>query len=208
MSCYALFDFKSSFNDAKLAQFAHNIWARMSDNPRFAGIKPLVDTQLKQNLDAFVAVVQEAADGSRVKHAEKRARRKELLDVLETLAGQVSTLAAGDDSVILDAGFSVRPKPTRRELPDIGQVQGLHVSTGIRPGEVLLSFPGVPRALVYAAEWSADDGQTWQNGTYSSARRTQLGGLPQRAELLFRVTAIGAGQRKGAPSIPVRQFVI
>ncbi len=207
MSCYALFDFKSDLSDAQLVQFAHNVWTRTTDHPRFAGIKPLVDTSLKPSLDAFVTVVQEAADGSRVKHAEKRARRRSLLEALELVAGHLAILAAGEESVILEAGFSVRSKSSRRDSQEVGQVQGLQVSAGKRPGEALLTFEGVSRALVYAAEWSADGGQHWQNGTYSSARRTVLSGLPERSELLFRVTAIGTGQRKGAPSTPVRQFV-
>lgn len=207
MQYYALFDFKSDLNDAELAQFAHNVWSRMTDHPRFAGIKSLVDAELKPKLDAFIAVVQEAADGSRVKNAEKRVQRQSLQETLELVAGHLSMLAGGEASVILDAGFSVRPKTGRRELSDMGQVQRVQVLAGSRPGEAQLRFEGVSRARVYAAEWSADEGQTWQNGTYSTAQRTVLSGLPTRSELLFRVTAIGAGQRKGAPSIPVRWFV-
>ncbi len=208
MKVYASFDFKSSLNDAGLAQFAVNVWTRMTDAPRFAGIKTQTDNNLKPALDRFAAVVQEAADGSRVKIAEKKMRRAELVEVLETLAGHVSIIAGSDPSILLEAGFSVRGKSGRVAGADIGQVQGLQVTAGARSGEAVLTFDPVPRALVYAAEWSADNGQSWHNGTYSSARRTLLQGVPARSDVAFRVTAIGAAQRKGAPSAMVSQFIL
>lgn len=208
MKVYASFDFKSDLNDAELAQFAVNVWTRMTDAPRFAGIKALADNDLKTAHDRFRVVMQEAADGSRTKIAEKRIRRTELVEVLETLAGHVSIIAGSDPSILLEAGFSVRGRSGRVAGVDIGQVQGLQVINGARPGEAILSFEPVPRALVYAAEWSTDNGQSWHNGTYSSARRTLLQGIPVRSDVAFRVTAIGAAQRKGAPSAVVSQFIL
>lgn len=208
MKVYASFDFKSTLNDAELAQFAVNVWTRMTGMPRFAGIKAETDNNLKPVLERFAAVVQEAADGSRIKIAEKKLRRNELVDVLETLAGHVSIIAGSDPSILLEAGFSVRNRSGRIAAADIGQVQGLQVTPGPRSGEAVLTFAPVPRALVYAAEWSADNGQSWHNGTYSSARRTLLQGVPARSDVSFRVTAIGAAQRKGAPSTVVSQFIL
>lgn len=76
------------------------------------------------------------------------------------------------------------------------------------PGEVLLEFDPVTFAVLYAAEWSTDEGQTWQNGVYPSARRAVIGNLPQRQEIQFRVRALGTQQRKGAPSAMVSVFVV
>ncbi len=207
MKVYALFDFKSTLNDAELAQFAANVWTRTTDNPRFTAIKPLIDGSLKPVLDRFGTVLQEAADGSRTKIAEKRARRSELINALETLAGHVSIIADSEEAVMLEAGYSVRGK-TARTGGEIGQVQGLKVSAGPQPGEAVLIYEAVSKALVYAAEWSADNGQTWNNGTYASSRRLLLQGIPVRTDVLFRVTAIGAAQRKGAPSAAVSQFMV
>jgi hypothetical protein len=208
MKVYASFDFKSDLNDAELAQFALNVWTRMTDNPRFESIKTLTDNILKTALDRLTTVMQEAADGSRFKIAEKRLRRTELADALETIAGHVAIIADDDPAVLVEAGYSVRGKSGRFSSGDIGQVQGLQVLNGMRPGEAMLTFEAVPRARLYAAEWSIDNGQTWHNGTYSSARRTVLLDLPTRSDILFRVTAIGATQRKGAPSAAVSQFIL
>lgn len=207
MKVYASFDFKSDLNDAELALFAVNVWTRMTDAPHFAGIKAITDNDLKPAINRFNAVVQEAADGSRIKMAEKKLRRAELVEVLETLAGHVSIIAGSDASVLLEAGYTVRGKSGRSAGIDIGQVQGLQVTNGARPGEAILIYEPVERALVYAAEWSVDNGQSWHNGTYSSSRRTLLQNIPVRNDVAFRVTAIGAAQRKGAPSAVVSQFI-
>ncbi len=208
MKVYASFDFKSGLSDAELAQFAVNVWTRMTGSGRFASVKTITDNELKPAIERFNIVIQEAADGSRTKIAEKRIRRAELAELLETLAGHVSILAGDDASVLLESGFSLRGRSGRLTSADIGQVQGLQVQPGLRPGEAVLTFEAVPRALVYAAEWSADGGQSWQNGTYSSARRTLLQQLPIRADVAFRVTAIGTAQRKGAPSPMVSRFIV
>lgn len=208
MKVYASFDFKSDLNDAELSQFAVNVWTRMGEAARFAALKPELDTALKPALDRFAVVLQEAADGSRTKIAEKRLRRAELVEVLETLAGHVSILAGNDPHALLESGFNLRGRSGRTASADIGQVQGLQVTSGPKPGEAQLRFEAVPRALLYAAEWSADGGQSWHNGTYASARRVLLQGIPSRSEVSFRVTAIGASQRKGAPSAVVNQFVL
>lgn len=201
------FDFKSTMGEAVLSQFAVNVLNRMKGNPRFVSLKTLVETDLQSASDRFALALQEAADGSRTKIAEKRVYRAELVHLLEKIATHLVILADGSEAVVLEAGFNPRRKPQRNDSePD--QVTGLRASAGAHSGEVLLEYRPVPRARVYGIEWSLDEGQHWQNGVYPSARRATVSGLPVRQEVLFRVFAVGSQQRKGAPSVPVRCFVL
>lgn len=207
MKTYVSFDFKSTLGEAALAQFAVNVLARMKGNPKFASLKNHVETDLQTAVDRFALALQEAADGSRTRIAEKRVRRQELLDVLERIAVQLTVLAEGDEAVILDAGFSPRRRAGQRSDTTPEQVTGLRASSGYRPGEVLLEYNRAARARMYGVEWSADQGASWHNGIYPSARRAVVTGLPSRQEVWFRVFALGTQQRKGAPSAPLPYFV-
>lgn len=207
MKTYVSFDFKSTLGEAALAQFAVNVLTRMKGNPKFASLKTVVETDLQAASDRFAQAILEAADGSRTKIAEKRVRRQELLDTLERLAVQLTVLADGDEAAILDAGFNPRRRTGQRLDTTPEQVTGLRASSGYRPGEVLLEYNVAARARMYGVEWSADQGVSWHNGIYPSARRAVVTGLPIRQEVWFRVFALGTQQRKGAPSAPLPYFV-
>ncbi len=204
MKTYVSFDFKSTLGEAALAQFAVNVLTRMKGNPKFASLKNHVEIDLQAAVDRFAQALQEAADGSRTRIAEKRVCRQELLNVLERIAVQLTVVADGDEATILDAGFNPRRRPGGQRLdasPE--QVTGLRASSGYRPGEVLLEYNVAARARMYGVEWSADQGVSWHNGIYPSARRAVVTGLPIRQEVWFRVFALGTQQRKGAPSAPL-----
>ena len=171
-------------------------------------MKFLAGDQLRAAEERLSTAIQEAADGSRTKVAEKRTRRAELIQILELLAGHVALIARGAASVVIEAGFKVRGYGPRNMSADIGQVQGLQAFMSNRPGEALLRFEPVAKARFYAAEWSTDGGQVWHNGTYASRRRIVVSGLPARSDVSFRVTAIGTAQRKGAPSAVAACFVL
>ncbi|MFN8304368.1 MAG: hypothetical protein U0U46_17905 [Saprospiraceae bacterium] len=207
MKTYVSFEFKSALGEAGLTQFAVNVLSRMKGNPKFASLKNHVETDLQLASDRFAAAILEAADGSRTRIAEKRMRRQELLDVLERIAVQLIVLADGDESVILDAGFNPRRRTGQRTDGTPDQVTGLRASSGYRPGEVLLEYNAAARARMYGVEWSTDQGASWHNGIYPSARRAVVTGLPSRQEVWFRVFAMGTQQRKGAPSNPLPYFV-
>ncbi len=199
-------DFKTRLNDAALIQFAANISQRIIDNPQFSSLKD-EGLALQERVQTFSTTVMAASDGSRTKIAKKRRLKPELVADLEKLAAQVNVLANRDESIIFQAGFDVRRKQPSSRYAEISQVTRVKGRQGSQPGEVVLEFDAVPNALIYAAEWSADNGQTWHNGIYPSSRRAIIQGLPVRTDVLFRVCAIGTGQRKGLHSDPVRMFV-
>lgn len=199
-------DFKSKLSDAALIQFAANVSTHIIENPLFAPLKDRA-LALQASVQAYTTAVIGASDGSRTRIAEKRNLRPGLVDQLEKLSWDVNVLSEGVESVILQSGFNVRRKTSQRREADLTQVTRVQGRQGAHPGEVVLEFDAVPNALIYAAEWSADEGQTWHNGIYPSSRRAVIQGLPVRTDILFRVCAIGSGQRKGQHSDPVRLFV-
>jgi len=206
MKVTVLLDFKSSLSEAGLAQFAQNVLTRMKDNPKFAAIKPLLDTDLKDATEQYNTALQEAADRSRVKVAEKRLAQQRLLDVLETVAAHLNIIANNNEATVLEAGFRVRPRSQRSDA-DLDAVTGLSAQS-TAPGQVALRFNRVPLARMYAVEWRTDDDPNWHNNTYTTARRAMLHNLTSRRDILVRVCALGSQQRMSAPCEPVRVFVM
>lgn len=205
MKITVLLDFKSNLTEAELAQFAINVLTRMKDNPKFASIKTLVDTELKIATERYTAALQAAADRSRVKIAEKRLAQQQLLEVLETVASHLNIIANNNESTVLEAGFRVRPRG-QRTGSDLEPVTGLSAQS-TAPGQVALRFNRVPLARMYAVEWRTDDETNWHNNTYTTARRAVLSNLTSRRDILVRVCALGSQQRMGPPCEAVRVFV-
>ena len=87
--------------------------------------------------------------------------------------------------------------------------QPASASRGIR-GEAILTFKVLEPSRVRsnALKYSADNGETWHNGTYSSSTTIRLKGLPSRQALLFRVCSLGTYQRKSAWTEAVEGFVV
>lgn len=197
-------DFKSKLSEAELAQFATNVLTRMKDNAKFASIQPLITADLKDAAARFQVALQEAADRSRTKIAEKNASRDKLLDVLDTVATHLSLLAGDEPSVVIEAGFNIRQRGQRNNK-DLLPVSGLQ-AWSMATGQVLLEFDPAPLARNYAAEWSTD-GANWKNGTYNTARKIVINDLPSRQDVWVRVCALGSLQRKSQPSDAVKVFV-
>ncbi len=205
MKVTVLLDFKSNLTEAGLAQFAANVLARMKDNPKFANIKTLLDNELKDATERYTLLLQEAADRSRVKIAEKRLAQQQLLAVLEIVAAHLNIIANNNASVVLEAGFRVRPRGQRSDV-GLEPVSGLTAKSTV-PGQVSLRFNRVPFARMYNVEWRTDDETIWHNGTHTTARRAVLNNLASRREVLVRVCALGSQQRTGAPSEAIKVFV-
>jgi len=199
-------DFKTSLGDASLAQFAANILARVKGNPKFSTLQPFIVDELQPACADYTHALQEAADGSHTKIAEKRALRPVLIEALEVMAAYLLTMPENSEALILESGFQPRLNTSRVTAPQ--QVQQLRARKGKHPGEVILEFEHPHKARSYGIEWSGDGGQQWHNGTYSTARKAVISGLPIHQQVMFRVYAIGTQQRKGALSVPTTFFVL
>lgn len=201
------FSFKRNPTDTGLALFAGNVLARIKDNPSFALLRSsLLQDALAQSLERYRTALQEAADGIRAKVAAKRVQRDRLLEVLDLVAQHISLIAAGDATLILEAGFTVR-RYKSNSIKALAQVQDVRIHQSGALADVLVRYCRVPDAWLYLVEWSDDEGQHWQRGGHSSTLCCVVRGLPPRRMLLFRVLALGPKQMSGAPSAPVRFYV-
>lgn len=201
------FDFMSVKNGPVFAAFSQNILARMHNNPRYETLQPLVEGELKPAVDTFTLALQESADRSLVKLAEKRAAFQKLKMVVHKIAFEVEYLAEGnDETLVLEAGFSLLA-PRKRNVEEQAPVTGLTV-TSTQPGKINLRFNAAPFARVYAAEWRLDGDEKWQNSRYPSSTRVTLDGFPSRQDVWVRLTAIGANMRMSPPCEPVKVFVL
>lgn len=206
MKKYIALDFKSGMSKHDLYGFAANVLSRMSDNTNYGSLKGLLESELQPTLVQYATALQEAADGGHSKVAVLRTQAKKLIDTLETVAAHVVVQAGDSESFILESGFTVRKRQRSDGLTLPGQVTGLEVKA-ISTGQVLLQFKSVPGSITYGIEWSYDEGQTWQNGVFTTSRKAIVSGLPSQKVVWFRVFAIASMQRKGLPSAPVPYFV-
>ena len=78
--------------------------------------------------------------------------------------------ANGNEAIVLAAGFKLRNRNSRRSTAGLQKVSGQRAKPGRLPGEAILQYNRVPGAVIYATEWSADNGEHWHRGPYSYAR--------------------------------------
>jgi hypothetical protein len=200
-------DIMSRKSGAEFAAFAQNVLARMLNNPRFESLQSLVEGELKPAVEAFTLALQESADRSSVKLAEKRAAHRRLEVILQKVAFEVDYLAEGEDeTLVLDAGFRTRT-PRKRMGEEQAPPTGLVAETGL-PGIVKIQFNPAPPARVYAAEWRLDGEETWHNGLYPAKTRFTIEGLPSRKDVWVRISAVGSNMRLSVPCDPVKVFVL
>lgn len=207
MRPYVSLDFKLSRSEPAFAQFASNVLNHVKGSSKLPTLQTVADTLLQPACEDYAAAIQAAADGSRTRIAEKRVCRQTLLSALETVARQLNAVPDLSEILILEAGFQPRRQKTLG-VAAIGQVDHLKVRAGEQSGEAVVEFDRVPNAYGYHLEWSADGGEHWTNGTFSTSRRSVMNGLPVRQDVWVRAYALGSRQRKGAPSTSARIFLI
>ena len=165
----------------------------------------LLGTQLAAYTEALAKAVNRGTDNVTLKEEIKFT----LIQTLDRITDQLNLHHTGLESWGMNAGMEVMRE---KVLPssDLQPPSNLQVhSRGIR-GEAIITFKVLePKRVVNnGAEYSADNGQTWHNGTYSSASTIHLKGLPSRQSLLFRVCSLGTYQRKSAWTEAVEGFVV
>lgn len=197
-----------SLTQTALASFADNVFKRMSSKPEYqpyASDITLLGQQLAQYTEALSKAVNRGTDNVAMKEEVKIL----LIQTLDRITDQLNLQHNGLESWGINAGMEVM----REKIVSVAEINppsNLQVlSRGIR-GEAILTFKVLERSRVRnnAAEYSVDNGETWNNGTYSSSSTIRLKGLPSRQAILFRVCSLGTYQRKSAWTEPVEAFVV
>ena len=177
-----------TMNDAVLAQFATNVYNKLSADAQFAALKPFAD-DLKVCSHAFDTGVTNAANGGSLLVKEKNRKFDALTNQLSKIAIQVESSAEGDEDVALAAGFDI--VKVSKPITELNAPIGVSVFNVERSGSVKLSWTAVDGAINYGIERKETGETVWLNGDYSTARSLILSGLKPGANMTFHIRTLG-----------------
>lgn len=142
--------------------------------------------------DSLETKYQEALTGARDKKALMRIALKELQTAASTLTGYVQSASAGDEGLILSAGFDVKsPRTPVGILPPPVNVRSVF---GAQEGDIIVRYGGVRGRLVYKVQMNATPGDEskWVDFTYTGRNRFIANGLESGKLYAFRVASLSA----------------
>lgn len=191
-----------------LITFTDNVIKRMSSKPEYQPFAADV-TILSEQLVAYREAMSRAANRGIDSVAEKEVIKNSMIETLDRITDQLNLSHTGLDTWGLNAGMEVRREKTSITTDILPPVNLQVFSSGIR-GEAILSFKVVEtkRVVNHDAEYSADNGESWQRGNHGSGTTIKMRNLPSRQPVLFRVCSLGTFQRKSPWTQPVEGFVI
>jgi hypothetical protein len=164
----------------------------LAGNPAFSPLAASI-LILTAAREALEEAIRDAADGGRTAIARRRAAERELRKELNSVADVVSSLAGGDEVLILRAGFFVRSAPNT--LTEIPQPLKLRAEIREHKGEVRLTWATTPGASLYVIQHngvSPDDAGAWKDVGETTRIRHIVKGLVSAKEHWFRVRATGS----------------
>jgi hypothetical protein len=147
----------------------------------------------------FRTLLAEAAIGGRPKVYAKDEQQKVVKQAFNTLVNALEKAPEVSVQYLLDLGFELRlarstsnkgvelQKPTIASAKSTGEKGELRMEVEVQKGGGFLNM---------AFEHSVDKGETWVNGTYSSAVGFNWKKLPSSQELMLRCRSLGTNQRK------------
>jgi len=164
---------------------------RMTGNAAFPDPVPSV-AAIAAAREALETAITNAVDGGRTALAIRKARFSELKQLLDQLAGYVSSVAEGNELAILSSGFTVRQPNT--PMPEPGTPKGLRAALTAHPGKVSLDWDPTRGAVTYHVQVnrvSPDDANAWELVGVTTRSRYSVSGLDAAKPSWFRVSAIG-----------------
>lgn len=174
------------------------VYQRMNGNDQFSNEQALIDA-LKLSGVTYEVAKGAAASRDSIKIAFKNECYQTFIHKLDLVADAVETKANGDFNIAQDAGFDT-PSTTKRSIDFLETPTGLRVEdVKGRKGFIKVMRNNDPdsvsTAIEYQVQGEAD--APWQNGTYSTANSTLIGGLPSGKYIAVRMYSTG---RKGLKS--------
>ena len=192
---------------SELDDFCRQVIQKMDGSEAYVAEKLQVDI-VKPLLESYQNAVAAASDGGKFLTQVKRESKTALLNEMHVLALQVQLNAKEDDNYVIGAGFTTVAKAKRHVQP-FEQPQWKSIRRGVLSGTVECEVMNKPKGVnEIGVTYSTDGWQTVHNGTYSSAKKFIIKGLPTRQDVEFRLQFIGTHQRKSDPSPPIGIFVL
>lgn len=186
-------------SDNNLLSTIHRILGKMEGNANFPDPPAALDT-LKKELPTFIMALTEASGGDMEKAAIKKARKANMVDLLNELNQYVTVTSQDDRARLLSSGFALT-----REKGDtsMGDVKDLQVLIG-RPGEAITRVKRVSGAKAYIHQCTIEP----VTGNSEWIRRFVIEpvytftGLQSKERYVFKVVAVGLkGQEVSSPEV-------
>ncbi|HLH32537.1 MAG TPA: hypothetical protein VKY31_15140 [Terriglobia bacterium] len=141
----------SGVSDADVIIRCTAVQTAMAGNANYPN--PSVDLAvLKTNIDAFVTLVAQAADGSKMIIAEKNKQRATVVDMVRMLGRYVEVASKGDMSVFQTSGF--QPASTTRTTAAPLSEKVRKITYGPNTGQVKIWLRTVKDALSYTLRYA------------------------------------------------------
>jgi len=167
-------------SDADVITRVNAVQTAMAGNANYPN--PPVDLAvLKTNIDAFVALVAQAADGSKKVIAEKNKQRATVVEMVRMLGRYVEVASKGDMAIFQTSGFQpasttrTRPRPLSEKISKIGH--------GPNSGQAKIWLCALKDALSYTVRYAPI-----VNGTAPASWTEQPIGLLSAPMLLTGLT--------------------
>jgi hypothetical protein len=153
----------------------------------------------------------EAATGGKPKVYAKNAQQVVVVKALNNLMDALERAPNMSVQFLLDLGLELRlERTTSHKGVELSKPNIVTAKSTGEKGElrVVLEMEKGGGLLNVAFEHSVDKGETWVNGTYSSAATFTWSKLPSAQDLMIRCRALGTNQRKSEWSEVVTASVL
>jgi hypothetical protein len=191
----------------EIEEFSQQIILKIDGVTRFADLQLQIEI-VKEKLGIFTIAVAEATNGGKLLTQAKIIAKKELIRELNSLRDLVKVFAKGEVTYATEAGFTLRAKSVRSNLPFLKPMPE-YVKRGTLSGTVKGEVRDMPKgATELAIKYSYDGWVTEHNGTYSSGKKFVLEGLEVKREVEVKMAFHGTFQRQSDYSDAIRIFVL
>lgn len=195
----------AKYSDSALESKAESVVLACDGNSFFTKPNPTM-AAIREAIVALSDAIAAAADGSRIKIAERKQARKVLEDLLRQLIAYVTMVANGDETILISSALDMYKEPETK--PEIVSPQPPELSSGNNDGEVWVSVLRMNGARNYMYECTPDpltDSSVWEQ-SFNTRIKCLITGLQPGKKYWFRVTVIGLSGAK-AQSKAVAYFV-
>jgi hypothetical protein len=181
-------------SDADLLGQLHAVHEGMNGNSAYAN--PPVDMPtFKSGIDAFSALITDAADGSKKAIAAKNKQREVVIRQIKLLGHYVEAMCDDDLAVFKTSGFV--PAPTTRAAPQPLPPASIDwIDRGAVTGEVVIKIKGLPRALSYDLRYGVvttpgTPPASWTTQLVTGSKKIAVSNLTPGSNFAFSVRALG-----------------
>lgn len=172
----------ANVSDADVITRATAVQTALTGNANFPS--PPVDLSvLKTNIDTFVTLVAQAADGSKKVIADKNKQRATVVEMIRMLARFVEGASKGDMSTFQTSGF--QPASSTKTKPQPLSEKIRKIAKGPNSGQVKIWVHPLKDALSYVVRYGPS-----VNGAVPTAWTEQPVGLVKGAVLLSGLTPL------------------